>query len=207
MACGPLTLGCVADLTSPFPKRKKREESSRTGRMYRRSTVAAVRSAQLPPPWPPTPPPIQTPKQTAPPPLDFSSKLPPSSLSRDLRRGDSMSWRWALARRVAALASDGGVLARQRLLPSSSAGAGALLGRHYCRLPHAAQIRSKVHSPLPSSPPGRRTGCCSLGALWPLLAAVRNVFVFLLDESETCRRIATAPTSLMLATTFGQSVA
>ncbi|XP_062178380.1 solanesyl-diphosphate synthase 1, mitochondrial-like isoform X1 [Phragmites australis] len=55
-----------------------------------------------------------------------------------------MSWRWALARRVAALTTPrgtGGVAQAQRLLPSSS-GAGALLGRQH--LPHASQIRSKV---------------------------------------------------------------
>ncbi|GJN18932.1 hypothetical protein PR202_gb06144 [Eleusine coracana subsp. coracana] len=56
-----------------------------------------------------------------------------------------MSWRWALARRVAALSSDAAVEA-QRCLPSytsSVAGAGALLWRHY-HLPAASQIRSKV---------------------------------------------------------------
>ncbi|KAK3155954.1 hypothetical protein QOZ80_2AG0100900 [Eleusine coracana subsp. coracana] len=56
-----------------------------------------------------------------------------------------MSWRWALARRVAALSS-GAAVEAQRCLPSytsSVAGAGALLGRHY-HLPAASQIRSKV---------------------------------------------------------------
>jgi hypothetical protein len=66
-----------------------------------------------------------------------------------------MSWRRALARRVAALAPSDGAVQAQRLLPPSSV-PGA---RHYRRLPHASQIRSKVHSPL--SPPE------SLGALLP----------------------------------------
>ncbi|TVU08551.1 hypothetical protein EJB05_41960 [Eragrostis curvula] len=55
-----------------------------------------------------------------------------------------MSWRWALARRVAAL-SAGGAVQPQRLLASSSssaAGAGALLRRQH--LPHASQIRTEV---------------------------------------------------------------
>ncbi|XP_066375991.1 solanesyl-diphosphate synthase 1, mitochondrial-like isoform X2 [Miscanthus floridulus] len=56
-----------------------------------------------------------------------------------------MSWRWALARRVAKLAAtDGGGGAQaQRLLPTSSAAAGTgLLGRLH--MPLASQIRSKV---------------------------------------------------------------
>ncbi|CAD6338671.1 unnamed protein product [Miscanthus lutarioriparius] len=56
-----------------------------------------------------------------------------------------MSWRWALARRVAALAATGGGggAQAQRLLPTSSAAAGTgLLGRHH--MPLASQIRSKV---------------------------------------------------------------
>jgi len=59
-----------------------------------------------------------------------------------------MSWRWALARRVAALAAGsgaGGAAQAQRLLTTSSGAGAALLGRQH--LPLASQIRSKVHSP------------------------------------------------------------
>ncbi|KAG2613688.1 solanesyl-diphosphate synthase 1, mitochondrial isoform X1 [Panicum virgatum] len=56
-----------------------------------------------------------------------------------------MSWRWALARRVAALAAGsgaGGAAQAQRLLTTSSGAGAALLGRQH--LPLASQIRSKV---------------------------------------------------------------
>ncbi|OEL17951.1 Solanesyl-diphosphate synthase 1, mitochondrial [Dichanthelium oligosanthes] len=57
-----------------------------------------------------------------------------------------MSWRWALARRVAALAAGssgaGGVAQAQRLLTTSSGAGAALLGRQH--LPLASQIQSKV---------------------------------------------------------------
>jgi hypothetical protein len=137
MACGSPTLGCVADLTSPFPKRKKREESSRTGRMYRRSTVAAVRSAQLPPPWPPTPPPIQTPKQTAPPPLDFSSKLPPSPA---ISGGE--------------IACPGAGLSRAAS-PHSPPTAGSWRGRGCCRPPPPARAHSSGGTTAASPTPPR----------------------------------------------------
>ena len=78
-----------------------------------------------------------------------------------------MSWRWALARRVAALAAGsgaGGAAQAQRLLTTSSGAGAALLGRQH--LPLASQIRSKVHSP--SQPPSvrlRRRGCPVAAAL------------------------------------------
>jgi hypothetical protein len=92
-----------------------------------------------------------------------------------------MSWRWALARRVAALAATGGGggAQAQRLLPTSSAAAGTgLLGRHH--MPLASQIRSKVHSsvPLPSLP----SAAGAAGAGWLAArppATARDVFAFL----------------------------
>ena len=106
-----------------------------------------------------------------------------------------MSWRWALARRVAALAATsgggGGAAQAQRLLPTSSAAASTgLLGRHH--MPLASQIRSKVHSPVPLP---YLTLCHRCPAGWRWLAAelpgtARYVFALMPRPVRNCAGVA-----------------